>query len=556
MGAALQRDHGDDNVVNSGVFATAADTTSPFVRAWDYDSDNDPSPVGFHESRLEQSVTVDANCEEGMPYVQVRRLPGIDVGGLPCVELEIGGRAEALEGWAESTSTVLPLGEAAYVRIRNRETIRAIGDAMRYAADRADAVGLLNGLPGEAPDPVVVNSDVSVPAGMVIDLLKELNLRADTSTLRHQDRIFRDGCDCPKCEAARAKPFTCQTCGYAGAVVVARCTCLENWTIARDQGSSLARIEPRPEGICGDEHLFDDCAHGESECPVCGSGRDDDNEPYGDHIVDPWSIVRGVRAIVRRYRPGEDVVDGIRNLSGPRDVEHGADEGVGEPVDAFVIEANRGDDPALADANDRIAYSHKGETFTLFRALPPRRRTTPISADAQAVTDQRAWLLELSAAQRARRAQRLIETNGAFAEAFDRISRCLYAWPDRETALGDEGHASIPKLQAEYIGRLEDASVVDYDDDTGVFITDERVDHVRYREPGLYGEVTSCENIFDLVLGDIQVPTKDGPMFGANARVYVNDDETLQAIVTTFLERLLEDYGPASIVRTRGSSDA
>lgn len=136
-----------------------------------------------------------------------------------------------------------------------------------------------------------------------------------------------DGCPCATCHALRTKAFKCAVCGSDDAPVVHACTCVANWQADIDNEkrniaecerrgvtsyitrsgctNSIAFSEQRlgrllthrPTDRCTTkEESFDDCLHLYRECGVCGTLDAPNGQPMDKYIVDPWEIIRDLRA--------------------------------------------------------------------------------------------------------------------------------------------------------------------------------------------------------------------------------------------------------------------
>jgi hypothetical protein len=137
-----------------------------------------------------------------------------------------------------------------------------------------------------APVPEAVKVQMSRDASDIeraADLLERPDARepaatvADALAVLDRHRAAED-CGCTRCRstvAAAAASFLCETCGYAGPPAAIGCQCLEM--------------------SCGggDRRAFG-CPHGSFRCPACDGG---------EAGVDPWAIVRDVRAALAAGGP-------------------------------------------------------------------------------------------------------------------------------------------------------------------------------------------------------------------------------------------------------------
>lgn len=112
-------------------------TTSeaPAAKNYGLTPELDPSPVGFHDSYAKRVLNVSANLHS--LWVDVEQVVDDEKGDL--VEVIISGNGLDAHRMVNG---------AAQLKMPARGTLRALADSLRYAADRAEALGMFDSLPG------------------------------------------------------------------------------------------------------------------------------------------------------------------------------------------------------------------------------------------------------------------------------------------------------------------------------------------------------------------------------------------------------------------------
>ncbi len=383
----------NDGRPQGGVFGIGAATESPFAISHGHDADHDPSPVGFHESQLAHKLTVEARTGAPRLELELGRYPDDERSvGQPFVVLSIRGESLDLGG----SCNVSRDGRRAGVMfsLPHRETLGALADAMRYLSDRGEAVGLLAGLPEDehgamyaanrpakqATSQLANDSAVSALAAVraILDRHAPLETRFPNWV-----QMVVGGCACAGCEQRRDTPFRCDMCGYHGAPFVPRCRCSDAWNEdMQEQQEKLAELRRlgvdaferdsvtvsvsevrrsiddlerrKPTAECtGNEDKYDDCNHGCVECPVCGGP----GEPFSEDVIDPWAVIRELRAAVDALAPDVTSIDAAspargvyecRDRVGGKDTFYAINE-AGDVVDIRVVHDNEDRDTVIAE---------------------------------------------------------------------------------------------------------------------------------------------------------------------------------------------------------------
>jgi hypothetical protein len=125
-------------------------------------------------------------------------------------------------------------------------------------------------------------------------------------------------CACADCEAMRARPYTCASCGFSGVPTVFPCECAakwDEWTSANaemlrsldvrgEQWTQIAEFQRRlkrngrPE-LCTPPKI--QCAHTYTICPVCGDTGGGEDPFNGDEQA-VAAMIRDLRALLREER--------------------------------------------------------------------------------------------------------------------------------------------------------------------------------------------------------------------------------------------------------------
>lgn len=522
------------------------------------DAEADPSPVGYHELENYIMMAVDGHFCPSMIRVEMRRSLGSGVVDTPFVYVDVHGVGFDTGGIASAQDHQLSFA------VSNRAMLRSMADAMRYLADKAEARGMLEGFP----------EDHAHTARMQIDDERRAALEHVRSILNGEgewgQQFGQVGCSCTTCFILRETNFECKHCGYAGPPKVYACECQAAYAkdIAREErllailtaqgGGTYSehgitytldgvaathehtlRSRPPghgPNGTCfagpdGEPDRYDNCLHGNIDCPFCGEATLD-----ASRLLE---IVRELRATLVSVVPG---------LTAAATAAVSAEDPVVES------DANHGTapDPAVSHSSTSgdVGKEETPASVVLLDSLPTRRASLPPDDLARvAVERQAAWLNSLFDEQG--RAKAFARINAIYDEALHRTMRGEPAWSgahsDYRLAHGDDGRRTVEQLRKEYLDSLAEASVIDTPGWEGVFdeagpSTDKRYMAVR-PEPGLYADyfLGGLSAVFDLSLGTLK--SDDGEPL-VDIRVLVGSDVTLQCEVAEWLETLRDRYMP------------
>jgi hypothetical protein len=346
------RDHRTDaEAENVEIETVAANPTNEkptrvlaFAPNYGANPEADPSPVGFHESTLKRSLTVTAHTGIGEHLdVDVSNYLDDDM-----TVVEIRGSGFATHGLCDADNNRITF------ELPSRDTLFAMAQAFTYAADRAEANGMLDRLPDSDRSPYRARRRYSNER--LLSALEAIRRVMDAPAPLAVKPWHGADCDeCESCTRLRSEPFSCGVCGYHGVPLVHGCNCLDDEKERLPNGLCV----PRPE--TNDPTRFtgagNDCHHGLVECPRCGGGDDS----YCMDLIRPFDRLRALQVVIDQFDSGGPILTQA-SIFDDDDDNTGDDATAAQPP---VMERTTGDevsdgDTQTVDVERNDAHGRRG----------------------------------------------------------------------------------------------------------------------------------------------------------------------------------------------------